>query len=198
MSISITYRPTLVDRLVKRSLVADLLLVLSGTAITALAAQLYIPNEPVPFTFQTLAVLLVGSALGSTRGAASMFLYAVLGGAGLPLFSEHSSGWNVLFGATGGYIIGFIIAAALVGWLAEKGWSQTGLGMLGSYAIGSLVIYALGSAWLTYAVLGGEWLGAQGGLAYGVIPFLAFDAIKAFVAAAILPEAWRLVGKLKG
>lgn len=197
MSISIAYRPTLVDRFVKRSLVADLLLVLSGTALTALAAQLYIPNQPVPFTFQTLAVLLVGSALGSTRGAASMLLYAVLGGIGLPIFSEQSSGWATLFGATGGYLLAFILASALVGFLAEKGWSKTGLGMIGSYILGSLVIYAIGASWLTYGFLGGEWFGAQGGLAYGVLPFLAFDAIKAFVAAAILPEAWRLVGKIK-
>lgn len=198
MSISIAYRPTLVDRFIKRSLVADVLLVISGTALTALAAQLYIPNQPVPFTFQTLAVLLVGSTLGSTRGAASMVLYALLGGIGLPIFSEQSSGWTTLFGATGGYLLAFILASALVGWLAEKGWSKTGLGMLGSYVLGSLVVYALGASWLTYGFLGGEWFGVQGGLAYGVIPFLAFDAIKAFVAAAILPEAWRLAAKFKG
>ena len=194
MSIALTHRTTVVDRFVKKSLAADVALVFIGTAVTALAAQLAIPNEPVPFTFQTLAVLLVGSTLGAIRGALSLALYALVGGLGLPIFTAQAHGFDYLFGATGGYIIGFILAAALVGWLAEKGWSNSSVGMIASYVLGSLVIYGIGASWLTYGYLDGDW---NKGLNLGVLPFLVWDAIKAFVAAAIVPEAWRLANKFK-
>lgn len=194
MSIALTHRSTVVDRFVKKSLTADVALVLIGTAVTALAAQLAIPNEPVPFTFQTLAVLLVGSTLGAIRGALSLALYALIGGLGLPVFTAQAHGFDYLFGATGGYIVGFILAAALVGWLAEKGWSSSSIGMIASYVLGSVVIYGIGASWLTYGYLGGDW---SKGLNFGVLPFLVWDAIKAFVAAAIVPEAWRLASKFK-
>ena len=194
MSIALTHRSTVVDRFVKKSLTADIALVLIGTAVTALAAQLAIPNEPVPFTFQTLAVLLVGSTLGAIRGALSLALYALVGGLGLPVFTAQAHGFDYLFGATGGYIVGFILAAALVGWLAEKGWSNSSIGMIASYVLGSVVIYGIGASWLTYGYLGGDW---NKGLNFGVLPFLVWDAIKAFVAAAIVPEAWRLANKFK-
>lgn len=194
MSLALTNRPTVVDRFIKKSLAADIALVFAGTAITSVAAQLSIPNQPVPFTFQTLAVLLVGSTLGAVRGAASLALYALIGALGMPVFTASAHGLNYLFGATGGYIIGFILAAGLVGLLAERGWTKGSIGMIGSYLIGSLVIYTLGASWLTYGYLGGDW---QQGLALGVLPFLVWDAIKAFIAAAILPEAWRLADKVK-
>lgn len=194
MSIALTHRSTVVDRFVKKSLTADVALVLIGTTVTALAAQLAIPNEPVPFTFQTLAVLLVGSTLGAIRGALSLGLYALIGGLGLPVFTAQAHGFDYLFGATGGYIVGFILAAALVGWLAEKGWSSSSIGMIASYVLGSVVIYGIGASWLTYGYLGGDW---NKGLNFGVLPFLVWDAIKAFVAAAIVPEAWRLANKFK-
>ncbi|MFM1927042.1 MAG: hypothetical protein RLZ06_618 [Actinomycetota bacterium] len=194
MSIALTHRSTVVDRFVKKSLAADIALVLIGTAVTALAAQLAIPNEPVPFTFQTLAVLLVGSTLGAVRGALSLALYALVGGLGLPVFTAQAHGLDYLFGATGGYIVGFILAAGLVGWLAEKGWSNSSIGMIASYVIGSAIIYVIGASWLTYGYLGGDW---NKGLNFGVLPFLVWDVIKAFVAAAIVPEAWRLANKFK-
>lgn len=194
MSLALTNRTTVIDRFVKKSLVADIALVLAGTAITAIAAQLAIPNQPVPFTFQTLAVLLVGSTLGAVRGAASLALYALIGGLGLPVFTGSAHGIEYLFGATGGYIIGFILAATLVGYLSERGWTKSSLGMIAVYGLGSLVIYSLGASWLTYGYLGGDW---QQGLALGVLPFLIWDAIKAFIAAAILPEAWRYADILK-
>lgn len=194
MSIALTHRSTVVDRFVKKSLAADIALVLIGTAVTALAAQLAIPNEPVPFTFQTLAVLLVGSTLGAVRGALSLAIYALVGGLGLPVFTAQAHGFDYLFGATGGYIVGFILAAGFVGWLAEKGWSNSSVGMIASYVIGSAIIYVIGASWLTYGYLGGDW---NKGLNFGVLPFLVWDAIKAFVAAAIVPEAWRLSNKFK-
>lgn len=194
MSIALTHRSTVVDRFVKKSLAADIALVLAGTAITAIAAQLSIPNQPVPFTFQTLAVLLVGSTLGAVRGALSLAIYALIGALGAPVYTDQGHGLDHLFGATGGYIFGFILAAGLVGFLAEKGWSKGSIGMIGSYLLGSAVIYTIGASWLTYGYLGGDW---SKGLAFGVLPFLIWDAIKAFIAAAIVPEAWRLANKIK-
>lgn len=193
MSLTLAIKPTIVDRVIKNSLASDIALVASGTLLTAVAAQLYIPASPVPFTFQTLSVLLVGATLGSLRGALSMALYAIVGAIGLPVFSEASSGTSVLFGATGGYIIGFIVAAALVGFLAEKNFSSNAIKMALSYAAGTIVIYALGATWLTYGYLGGVWTGDKGGLMLGVIPFLIWDAVKAVIAAGLLPASWKLV-----
>ena len=101
-------RPTLADRLVRRSLATDLVLIAAGAALTAIAAQVAVPLWPVPITGQTLAVLIVGSSLGAVRGMLSMVLYAALGIVGLPVFSDASHGVGVLLGATGGYIVGFI------------------------------------------------------------------------------------------
>lgn len=193
MSLALTHRSTVVDRFVSKSLSADIILVLAGTALTALAAQLEIPASPVPFTFQTLSVLLVGSALGAVRGALSLGLYALLGTL-LPIYSHQGSGLDHLFGATGGYIIAFVVASLVVGFLAEKGWSKSILGMIGSYAIGTFIIYAIGASWLTYGYLGGDW---SKGLAFGVTPFLIWDAVKAGIAAGLLPATWKLASKLK-
>ena len=199
MSIALTHRSTVVDRFVKKSLAADIALVLIGTAVTALAAQLAIPNEPVPFTFQTLAVLGVervnpSLVLPLVDDEADAGCLELVGGLGLPVFTAQAHGFDYLFGATGGYIVGFILAAGFVGWLAEKGWSNSSIGMIASYVIGSAIIYVIGASWLTYGYLGGDW---NKGLNFGVLPFLVWDAIKAFVAAAIVPEAWRLSNKFK-
>jgi biotin transport system substrate-specific component len=193
MSLALTHRTTLVDRFVSKSLAADIVLVVAGTALTAAAAQLQIPASPVPFTFQTLAVLLVGSVLGSVRGALSLALYAVLG-TFLPIYTNHTSGVDHLFGATGGYIISFVVASALVGFLAEKGWSKSVPLMFISYVLGTAIVYAIGASWLTYGYLGGDW---SKGLAFGVTPFLIWDAVKAIIAGALVPAGWSLAKALK-
>ena len=198
MSLTLAVKPTLVDRVVRNSLASDIVLVIAGTALTSAAAQLSIPASPVPFTFQTLAVLLVGATLGSVRGALSMALYAFIGALGLPVFSEASSGFKVLFGATGGYILGFILASALVGWFAEKQFASNVVKMAISYVAGTAVIYALGVTWLAYSVLGGQFFGENGALALGLFPFLIWDAVKAVIAAGLVPGAWALVRKVKG
>ena len=194
MSILLTNRATIVDRVIPRSLVADIALVVAGTALTAVAAQLAIPTQPVPFTFQTLAVLLVGASLGTVRGALSMALYALVGALGLPVFSGASHGVGVLFGATGGFIFGFIVAAALVGYLAEKSWSSNALKMFASYAIGSIVIYAVGIPVLAGAAFAGDLKAA----AIFMVPFMVWDVVKAVAAGALLPTAWKLVQQVKG
>jgi biotin transport system substrate-specific component len=149
MSLQLTARITLIDRIIPRSKVADIALVAGGAGLTALAAQIVIPASPVPFTFQTLAVLLVGATLGSARGALSMVLYAALGIIGLPVFApladgSHAVGITAVLGATFGFVLGFIAAAAVIGYLAERNWSSNALKMAASYVIGSIVTYAFG------------------------------------------------------
>ena len=193
MSISLAIRPTLIDRVVPKSLAADIALVIGGAALTAVAAQLTIPASPVPFTFQTLAVLLVGTVLGSVRGALSMVTY-LLAGLVLPVFADGAIGSAVLFGATGGYLFGFVIASALVGFLAERKWSSNVVTMVVSYILGSTIIYALGVSVLALTVFGGDLAKAA---AVGLYPFLLWDAIKAVIAAGLVPGAWALVKRVK-
>jgi biotin transport system substrate-specific component len=181
-------RPTLADRLFSRSLTTDLVLIGAGAALTGVLAQVVIPLQPVPITGQTLAVILVGSTLGALRGALSMVLYLALGVVGLPWFTEASSGWGVVAGPTGGYIVGFIAAAALTGWLAQRSWDRRIVGALVSMSAGTLVTFAVGLPWLA-ASLG---LNLDQTLQAGLYPFLIGGAIKALVAAGVLPLAWKL------
>jgi len=179
-------RPTLVDRLLRRSLVTDIVFIAAGAALTAVAAQLSVPLWPVPITGQTLAVLIVGSSLGALRGALSMVLYLVLGVVGLPVFSDQSHGLGVVTGPTGGYIVGFILAAALTGWLAQRKWDHRILGAIASFSAGTLVTFAVGLPWLA-AVLH---LDLQQTLAGGLYPFLIGGVIKALLAAGFIRLAW--------
>jgi biotin transport system substrate-specific component len=182
-------RPTLADRIFARSAVTDLALIASGTALTALSAQLIIPMYPVPFTMQTFVVLIVGSTLGTTRGTLSMLLYAMLGLVGLPVFGGASSGAAVLFGASGGYIIGFIFAAALTGWLAQSNWDKKYLGAAVSFVAGGVVIFAFGLMGLSMSLH----LGLQDTLAGGLYPFAITEVLKAALATALIPSTWKLV-----
>jgi biotin transport system substrate-specific component len=184
-------RPTLADRLFSRSLTTDLVLIGAGAALTGVLAQVVIPLQPVPITGQTLAVILVGSTLGALRGALSMVLYLALGIVGLPWFTEASSGWGVVAGPTGGYIVGFIAAAALTGWLAQRSWDRRIVGAFVSMSAGTLVTFAVGLPWLA-ASLG---LNLDQTLQAGLYPFLIGGAIKALVAAGVLPLAWKLTVK---
>jgi biotin transport system substrate-specific component len=184
-------RPTLVDRVVTRSWASDIALVIAGTALVAVLAQVAIPLWPVPITGQTLAVLLVGAGLGAARGAASLTLYALLGAVGLPIYSEASSGWSVLLGPTGGYIIGFIASAAIVGWAAERAWDRGWYKPIITFIGGSLVVFAIGLPWLAVSL--GQ-LGfpndLQSVLVAGFYPFIIGGVIKAAIAAALLPALW--------
>jgi biotin transport system substrate-specific component len=154
------------------------------------AAQLSVPLwwTPVPLTLQTLAVLLVGASLGWQRAVPSMLLYMVAGSVGVPWFADGSSGF---VGASFGYIVGFVVAAAVVGRLAQAGADRKPLGSLATMVIGSAVIYAIGAPWL--AVATGTGLGET--LVDGVLPFVVTDLIKSVIAAGVLPTAWWLVGR---
>lgn len=182
--------PTLAARVFPRSIATDVALVVGGSMLTAVAAQIAIPLWPVPITGQTLAVLLVGSALGATRGALSMVLYALLGIVGLPVFAEGNSGLGVIGSASGGYIIGFIASAALVGWIAQTARDRRLLGAVLSFVGGTIVTFAFGLVWLA-AVLGTD---LPTTLEYGLYPFIVGGAIKALLGAAIISTAWRLLG----
>lgn len=199
-------RPVLADRVLPRSLGIDAALIVGGAALTAGLAQLTIPMWPVPMTGQTFAVLLVGTVLGPLRGALAMGLYLVVGVLGLPVFAAGASG-SLFTLTSGGYIVGFIAAAALVGRLARHRWDRRILGTVVSFASGTTVMYAFGLPWLA-AVLGtlgpAVWHGALGydSLAAatwgaGFMPFLVGDLVKAVAAGLLLPLAWRAVDRLR-
>jgi len=173
------------------TLLRHIALIAAGTLIVALTAQIVIPTHPVPFTGQTLGVLAVGAALGFRRGAAALLLYLALGAAGLAVFAEGSSGVAKILGATGGYLVGFVIAAAIVGRLAELGWDRHIGGSLAAMAIGTAVIYAIGVPWLK-VTLGIPW---ETAVAEGMTKFLIWDAAKLILAAGIFPAAWWLMGR---
>lgn len=167
----------------------DLTLILLGTLIVAIFAQVKIPLPftPIPLTGQTFAVLLVAAALGSTRGAASMVLYIALGAFGLPFFAGGASGITYLTGATLGYLIGFVLAAYVVGLLAERGLERNIRTSIIPFLVGTVIIYTCGLIWLT--ILLGSFNKA---VAAGLTPFLMGDFIKLIAAALALPAAWKL------
>jgi len=160
-----------------------------GALFIYLTSLIYIAREPVPLTGQTFGVLTVGAALGFRRGGAAVLLYLLIGLVGLPFFAEGKGGVAVLVGGTGGYLLGFVIAGAIVGRLAELGWDRRILGSLGAMLIGSAIIYAIGLPWLM--VTGGY--SVQETLGYGLTPFIAWDLAKLAVASALFPLGWWLV-----
>jgi biotin transport system substrate-specific component len=178
-------------RALPRSGVVAVLLVVAAAALTALAAQwrIYLPFTPVPITGQTFAVLLTGAALGWRLGAGGQLFYVAVGAAGVPVFSDASGGIEVITGATGGYLIGFIFAAALVGWMAEHRQDRTFPTMFTAFMLGSAVIYLFGVGGL----MSFAGMSASGAFEAGVVPFLFGDLIKASAAGLLLPGAWKLL-----
>lgn len=163
-------------------------LVLAGSALIALAAQvkIVVAFSPVPLTGQTFAVLLVAAALGRL-GLASIVAYLIEGAVGLPVFAGGAAGAAYMVGPTGGYLLGFALAAAVVGSAAERGWDRHLLTALAAMLLGEIAIYAGGLAWLARFVPAGRLLDA------GLIPFIPGDLVKMVLAALALPSAWRLV-----
>ena len=168
-------------------------LVAAGTAIIILSSRVSItlPGNPVPFTLQNLGVLLVGGSLGLRRGAGAALLFLALGMVGLPVFAESRGGYSIVLGATGGYLVGFVLAAAVVGRLAEHGWDRRFGGAVGATALGTAAIYLVGVPWL--AISTGMSLGRA--IELGLAPFLVADIVKLLVAAAAFPAAWWVVGR---
>jgi biotin transport system substrate-specific component len=168
-------------------------LIVAGALLIFLTARISVvlPGNPVPFTMQNFGILVVGGALGLRRGGVAALLYVLLGVVGLPFFAEGRGGLTVIWGATGGYLVGFIVAAALVGRLAELGWDRRLGGAIGATALGTIVIYAIGVPWLA-AVVG---LSAGDAIATGLVPFLLGDILKLLAAAVVFPAAWWVVGR---
>ena len=190
MSSLVTQPRTLVDILLprqQRSWLLDAALVVLFSAFVGLTAQVEIPLWPVPLTLQTLGVLFTGAVLGSQRGVLSLLLYLAEGLIGLPVFAGGASGIAQLLGPTSGYLVGFVVAAGVVGWLAERGWDRRLVWTVLAMVIGNLAIYALGVAWL--AIFLGD---LQAALVKGVLIFVPGDLLKIALAALVLPGGWEL------
>lgn len=187
----------LTDRLITRpsmgSRTRAVMLVIGGVLLTAAAAHVSVRLSwtPVPITGQTLAVLLVGDALGWRRGSASIALYVALGAAGLPFYAEAADGsrggWTIATGPTAGYLVGFVAAAALIGWLAERGQDRRLDTSIPAMLAGTAVIYLCGVGWLAHR-LGVD---ATKAMELGLTPFVVGDLIKLLLAGSVLPLLWR-------
>lgn len=189
-------------RVLPRTRAMSGVLVVTAAALTALAAQwrIDLPFTPVPVTGQTLAVLLTGAALGMRLGAAGQALYLVAGALGAPVFADAEGGWSLqrgldtITGATAGYLFGFVAAAGLIGYMAERRQDRTFPTMFTAFFVGSAVIYLSGVTGLMVAT----GMSLNDAVAAGVVPFVIGDVIKAAVAGVLLPGAWRLVGDRRG
>ncbi|OII05664.1 BioY protein [Curtobacterium sp. MCBA15_007] len=189
-------RAVLADRLRTHGLATDAALVAGGALFTAAMAQLEVPMWPVPITGQTLAVVLVGATFGARRGMLSLLVYAVAGLAGAPFFADLQGGLQALALPSFGYVIGFIPAAGLVGWLARRNWDRNVGRAAVAMLLASAIPFVTGLPYLAVAL--GQ-LGApndvQSVLAAGLYPFIIGGVAKALIAAGILPLAWKAVGR---
>ena len=171
-------------------LVREVATVLGAVALLAVAARVVIPLPftPVPLSLATLAVLGTGAMLGPRRATAATFLYALLGVAGAPVFADGRTGWAF---ASFGYILGYVAAAALVGWLAERVGTRSARRVALMGVAGTAVVYVAGLAWMV------PWLDLAWGeaLALGVVPFLIGDALKVLVVAGLVPTVWKVAGR---
>ena len=162
-------------------------LVVIGSLLLATSAQFKIPLYPVPVTGQTLVVLLIGMVYGPRLGGVTVAAYLMQGLIGLPVFAGGAFGVATLLGPTGGYLGGFLIAAVVVGFLAERGMGRGIMSTIFAMMIGNVIIYVAGASWLA------SFIGAEKALTAGVLPFLYGDILKLAVAAGLMPVAWRLV-----
>jgi len=185
-----TYADILRPAAKKYALLYDVALVMGGSLFIALSAQvaIHLPFSPVPVTGQTLAVILVGMLLGSRRGSLALLTYLAEGLAGLPVFAGGTAGPARLLGPTGGYLVGFIVAAYVTGLLAERGWDRRVGTTLLAMLFGNAVLYALGLPWLA------AFVGVRRALPLGLYPFIPGDLLKVVLAALLLPAGWKLLG----
>lgn len=177
------------------SVALDAALVVAGSLVVALFAQLSLrlPFTPVPVTGQTFAVLAIATALGARRGAAAVGLYLVEGAAGLPFFAEGNAGfvWLLPSSLSGGYLWALVLAAFVVGWLAQRGWDRQLLTSIVAMALGQAIVLGLGTAWLAGALD----VSPAAAASLGLYPFIPAEIIKLLVAAGLFPLLWRLYGR---
>jgi biotin transport system substrate-specific component len=175
----------------RRAMVYDIGVSLLGSVVIALCAQLsfYLPASPVPVTAQSFAVLLTGAILGRRRAVMAVIAYLAWGSLGMPVFAAGKAGFGVFFGITGGYLIGFVAAGFITGFLAEAGWDRrfwmTALAM----TLGDLAIYVIGVPWLA------AFVGWDKAILTGFLVFLPGDLLKILVASLILPSGWKLLNR---
>lgn len=186
-----TYADVLRPSIKKQALLYDISLIIGGSFLIALLAQLAVPLpfSPVPITGQTLGVLLIGALLGSWRGTVTVLLYLVEGIGGLPVFAGAQAGPAVLFGPTAGYLVGFVFAAFLTGYLAEHGWTENRYTSFAMMLLGTTTIFVFGLAWLTHLVPD------HMVISMGLIPFIPGALIKIILATGLLPVGWKYLNR---
>ena len=190
-----THAPTLRLAVLPRGgLLTDALLIAGGAGLIAASAQLSfkLPFTPVPITGQTFSVLLVGATLGATRGGSSALLYVLLGLV-FPVYAGHGEGWDVITGASGGYLVSYPFVSALTGRLAEQRWDRRFSSAVGAMLTGNVVIYLFGLPWLAVVLN----TNLEKTLELGLYPFVPGDTFKLYLAALALPGSWKLVGAAK-
>jgi biotin transport system substrate-specific component len=180
----------------------EVLLVLAGTAILAVAAKVKVPFYPVPMTLQTLAVMLIAATYGTRLAVTTMIAYLAEGMLGLPVFAGAAIPSPVYFlGPTGGYLVAYPLAALIVGYAADRGWGRSIPKLLAAMAVADIVVFALGFAWLAafaHMASGATGIGAAKAFAGGVAPFVLGDLLKIVLAALAVPAGWGLVGREPG
>ena len=192
----LTLADVLVPRIKRYCLTRDLLLTLWGSLLIALLAQASFWIGPVPITGQTFAVLMLAALLGSRRGSLSVLAYLIEGAFGLPVFASGRSGLAAFVGPTGGYLIGFVFAAWLVGLLAEKKWDRNPWTTILTMILGNILIYSCGLLWLWLLFFAGRLPSdSKGLLAAGLYPFIIGDFLKILLAAWLLPTGWKLLAR---
>lgn len=184
--------PTLAGTLLgdngRLSAVRMVMLAIAGSLLLWVSAKIAVPFWPVPMTMQPFAVMGLGAALGWRLGMATVALYLLEGALGLPVFTgtpEKGLGLAYMAGPTGGYLIGFVFAAGVTGWLAERGFDRNVVTMVLAMTAGTIVLYGFGLAWLSYLI------GVEKALVFGLYPFVLGDAVKIVLAALIFPAAWK-------
>lgn len=187
-----TIPSVVIERLVRGRAAADMLLVIGASALIAIAAQIAIPLPftPVPLTLQPLAVIFIGVALGSTRGAAAAALYLLEGFSGLPVFAQGHAGPVWLLGATAGYLYSYPFAAWLAGFVSERGWGSSIVRSITGMLLALAVVYLGGWSWLAMLT------DARSAFVAGVAPFVLADIVKVAIGAALLPKAQQIVARI--
>ncbi|GAA1653182.1 biotin transporter BioY [Microbacterium flavum] len=198
-------RPVLADLIARpsdraRALALDAGLVVAGAAIVAVLAQVEVPLQPVPITGQTLGVVVVGAALGARRGAAALLTYMLAGLAGLPVFAGFTGSFLAVAKPSFGFVIGFIAAAFVAGWFAERAWDRRPLLAFAGFVLASAIPFVFGIPYMAFIlnVVGGGAYGIGEILQFGLWPFIVGGLIKAAVAAIAIPATWALVKRIEG
>lgn len=193
MAIATTMRPLISLALPEKGtarLAGQLLLAIAGTLLLILSAKTKVMLGPVDISMQTLAVLLIAAAFGMRLGVATLLLYMAEGALGLPVFQstpEKGIGIVYMLGSTGGYLAGFVVMAAIVGWAADRGWDRHPIKLFNAMLVAEIVMMAMGFAWLALLI------GPEKSWQFGVVPFIVGDLIKVALAASLVPAVWSLL-----